>query len=87
MATIGLLAIFATAVVGSYVSTRIFSPRLRRAGIVGVDVHKRARTEIPEMGGLAVVAGFGAATLLGIALVTFYHLFSVRLVEVLADVQ
>jgi len=81
---ISLAAVFLASFLASLVSIQLISPRLRRAGIVGADVHKPDRPKIPEMGGLALVAGFGAALLLGIGLVTFYRAFPARLVEVLA---
>ncbi|HDI10984.1 MAG TPA: hypothetical protein ENF77_01510 [Candidatus Acetothermia bacterium] len=67
---IGLVAVGVSAL-GAW----ILIPRLERAGIVGPDVHKPGRPEIPEMGGLALVAGFGAGVLLGIALTTFWPPF------------
>lgn len=67
---IGLVAVGVSAL-GAW----ILIPRLDRAGIVGPDVHKPGRPEIPEMGGLALVAGFGAGVLLGIALTTFWPPF------------
>lgn len=61
---------------GAFLGARILIPRLRRAGIVGPDVHKPGKPEVPEMGGLALVAGFGAGTLFSISLATFCPLFS-----------
>ncbi len=52
-------------------ATAAFIPKLRRAGITGKDLHKPGQPEIPEMGGLALVAGFTAGVLLAIALETF----------------
>ncbi len=82
---IGLVAL-AVSAFGAW----ILIPRLERAGIVGPDVHKPGRPEIPEMGGLALVAGFGAGVLLAIALTTFWPPFprldSVSLLAVLAVV-
>ena len=60
-------------------------PLLRRAGIVGQDVHKPGRPKVPEMGGLALVAGFGVGMLLAIAMETFWpNLLSVDLTVLLA---
>lgn len=52
-------------------ATAALIPRLRVAGIVGKDLHKRGEPEIPEMGGLALVAGFTVGVLLTIALEAF----------------
>lgn len=46
-------------------------PLLRAAGMVGRDMNKPDRPEVPEMGGLALVAGFAAGVLLGVALEAF----------------
>jgi UDP-N-acetylglucosamine--dolichyl-phosphate N-acetylglucosaminephosphotransferase len=63
----------------------IFNRRLRRAGIVGRDLHKPGQPEISEMGGLAGVAGFASGLLLAAAVMSFFHLFrSVDLVVLLA---
>lgn len=50
----------------------VLIPKLRSAGIVGKDMHKPGQPAIPEMGGLIVVAGFGAGVLLAVALATFF---------------
>jgi UDP-N-acetylglucosamine--dolichyl-phosphate N-acetylglucosaminephosphotransferase len=78
-----LVPIFAFAV--AFITLPVVIPRLRWAGIVGRDVQKPGRPQIPEMGGLALVAGFGAALLVLIALKTFFQVFpEVNLVELLA---
>ncbi|MCS7239921.1 MAG: hypothetical protein NZ651_01545 [Candidatus Bipolaricaulota bacterium] len=46
-------------------------PKLRAAGVLGKDLHKPGQPEIPEMGGLAFLAGFTAGVLLAIALEAF----------------
>jgi len=46
--------------------------RMKSAGVSGIDVHKVAKPQIPEMGGYAIYAGFATslivATFLGISL-------------------
>jgi UDP-N-acetylglucosamine--dolichyl-phosphate N-acetylglucosaminephosphotransferase len=54
----------------SIVSIPVLIRKFSLAGITGVDVHKSDKPSIPEMGGLAIVAGFIAAVLFLIALVT-----------------
>lgn len=46
-------------------------PRLENIGMTGADENKPGRPEVPEMGGIAIVAGFSAAALLAISLVVF----------------
>jgi UDP-N-acetylglucosamine--dolichyl-phosphate N-acetylglucosaminephosphotransferase len=64
---------------------RVAIPRLRRAGIVGRDMHKPDQTYVPEMGGLFLVAGFSTGVMTIIALNTFSQRFlSIDLVQILA---
>lgn len=69
----------------SFTSAWVVLPLLHRAGIAGRDVHKPDKPKIPEMGGLAIVAGAGAGMLLAIAMETFWpNLLSVDLTVLLA---
>ena len=65
------LLIGGCSLVVSLVTTLILIPKLRDAGIVGRDVNKAGQPEVAEMGGLAVVSGFGAGALLAVGMVTF----------------
>jgi len=57
----------------------------KRARIVGKDMHKPGRTEVAEMGGLVIVAGFGSGVITIIAIATFFSgLLSIELVQILA---
>ncbi|MFQ5886727.1 MAG: hypothetical protein ACE5II_05795 [Anaerolineae bacterium] len=47
--------------------------KLRAAGIVGIDVHKLSHPEIPEMGGLAILLGFGGSMLAAMFLLPEYQ--------------
>lgn len=62
---------FALATIVSYMTLGLSIGPLRRAGILGSDVHKASRPMIPEMGGFALASGFGSAVLLTLALVRF----------------
>lgn len=53
----------------------ILIPRLKRVKSAGKDMHKPGQPEVPEMGGLAIVAGFGAGILLALGAISFLHLF------------
>lgn len=71
-----MLGLISAAALGvCLVSAVLLVPRLKRVGIVGPDVHKPGKPKVPEMGGLALVAGFGAGVLLAIALTTFWPRF------------
>jgi len=80
-----IFASFAVALVVAFLSASILSARLKRAGIVGRDLHKPDQPEVSEMGGLGIVVGFGGGILLATAMVSFFHVFSsVDLVVLLA---
>ncbi|HED03566.1 MAG TPA: UDP-N-acetylglucosamine--dolichyl-phosphate N-acetylglucosaminephosphotransferase [Candidatus Fraserbacteria bacterium] len=85
----GWLALLVSFVV-AFIALPVMIPRLGRVGLVGQDMQKPGRPRIPEMGGLALVTGFGAALLVAIALKTFFHLLPrvdlVGLLAVLATV-
>jgi UDP-N-acetylglucosamine--dolichyl-phosphate N-acetylglucosaminephosphotransferase len=55
---------------------------MRKHGIVGVDVHKAQRTRVPEMGGLALVLGVTASTLI---VAVFYNEYVLRIVVFVAS--
>jgi len=77
--------VFLSSCIVAFASVLVLVPRLRWAGVVGKDVNKPGEPEIPEMGGLALVAGFGAGMLLVIAMGTFWpNLLSVDLTVLLA---
>lgn len=47
-------------------------PLLRKAKIVGVDIHKPSQPTVPEMGGLGIVAGFAIGVIFAIAFANFF---------------
>ena len=58
--------------------------RLKKAGIVGKNMHSAIQEEVAEMGGLVVVTGFGAGIFTLIAVKTFFNIFpSVDLISIL----
>ena len=59
----------------SLISVPVLIIRLRKAGIVGEDIHKHRQPLVPEMGGLAVVAGFVAGILFSVAVASFFYGF------------
>lgn len=64
----------AVLVVG-FLVTFFMTPRvgslMKRKGIVGVDVHKKDRPLVPEMGGVAILLGFAFAAVAGLFLFGF----------------
>lgn len=69
----------------TFVFTRLLIPRLARAGITGMDENKPGQPAVPEMGGIAIVAGFSAGMLLAIFFNSFLG-FQFNLVNVLAAI-
>ena len=60
-------------------------PHLKRAKIVGKDMHKPHQPEVAEMGGLVTVAGISSGIITIITIATFFSgLFSVDLIQILA---
>jgi len=49
------LAPFGASLLVAFFAVLILIPHLKRAGIVGKDIHKPDQPEIPEMGRLAIV--------------------------------
>ena len=58
--------------------------RLKKAGIVGKNMHSEIQEEVAEMGGLVIIAGFSAGIFTVIAVKTFFNIFpSVDLIPIL----
>jgi UDP-N-acetylglucosamine--dolichyl-phosphate N-acetylglucosaminephosphotransferase len=64
LSEVGIAIVFAVAGILTFVSTPILGRILKRRGIVGRDVHKLLKIELPEMCGLAILLGLtvGVAT-------------------------
>jgi UDP-N-acetylglucosamine--dolichyl-phosphate N-acetylglucosaminephosphotransferase len=65
-----MLLIFAAAFFITFALTPILKNKLKERGIIGTDLHKPGKVEIPEMGGIAVLAGFS------ISIIAAYYLYS-----------
>ena len=59
----------------SVILTPELARRLRKADLSGRDMHSAGKREIPEMGGIALVAGFGSGILFAVAASSFLHAF------------
>jgi len=94
-----VLVAFGISLFVAFLSASVLIDRLKREGIFGSDIHKPrgifpsslipwGKPEQPvvsEMGGLAIVVGFGAGILLAVAMASFFHVFSsVDLIVLLA---
>jgi UDP-N-acetylglucosamine--dolichyl-phosphate N-acetylglucosaminephosphotransferase len=86
-----MLYVIILAVVISFITTYIFTPKfityLRHIGVVGVDVHKKERPELPEMGGPMILAGFLAGIFFFIWINVFLYKNSVDLVKIFAGIS
>lgn len=70
--TILYLVFFATAfAITLFVIARII-PKMKRRGLIGIDMNKIDKPKIPEMGGIAVLFGFWSA----IMLTLFFHSYT-----------
>ncbi len=80
-----LLLVFIFSSIVSFFSFPIIIPRLKKARITGRNMNSVNQEEIPEMGGLVIVAGFSSGIILIIFLKTFFKLLpDVNLVSLLA---
>jgi UDP-N-acetylglucosamine--dolichyl-phosphate N-acetylglucosaminephosphotransferase len=79
-----LILILLISFLASFVLFPAMIIRLKKAGIVGKNMHSAIQEEVPEMGGLVMVAGFGAGIFTVIAVKTFFNIFpSVDLISIL----
>ena len=79
-----LIGILLISFLASFVLFPAMIIRLKRAGIVGKNMHSAIQEEVTEMGGLVTVAGFGAGIFTVIAVKTFFNIFpSVDLISIL----
>lgn len=53
-------------VFGTWLTIYLIRPLLFDAGLTGVDLHKEGKPEVPEMGGLGIVVGVSAGSVLAI---------------------
>lgn len=67
-----LLSSFAISFLATLIITPYWIIRARKAGLVGIDVHKFDQRKIAEIGGIAVAVGFVFGVLSYIAIKTFY---------------
>ena len=79
-----LIGILLISFLASFVLFPAMIFRLKKEGIVGKNMNSEKQEEVAEMGGLVIIAGFGAGIFTVIAVKTFFNLFpSIDLVSVL----
>jgi len=79
-----LIGILLISFLASFVLFPAMIIRLKKAGIVGKNMNSAIQEEVAEMGGLVMVAGFGAGIFAVIAVKTFFNIFpSVDLTSIL----
>jgi len=79
-----LISILLISFITSFVLFPIMIFRLKKAGIVGKNMNSKTKEEVAEMGGLVIIAGFGAGIFTVIAVKTFFDIFpSIDLISVL----
>ena len=61
-----LILIFASGLAASFLALPVIIEKMRKAGIVGADVHKKGRPIVPEMGGIAVLIGLAVSVTVAI---------------------
>lgn len=80
-----LILVFCISFLTTFSVTPVLIPRLRMAGIVGKDMNKPGQPEVPEMGGLGIIIGFGAAIFLAIAFeICLGEMLTIDLIALLA---
>ncbi|MBD3210382.1 hypothetical protein GF318_03300 [Candidatus Micrarchaeota archaeon] len=79
-AACGILAFTIT-----FILAKVLIPKLRKAGITGKDENKEGAPEIPEMGGISIIAGQSAGLLLAIFFSSFFA-FQLNLPGLLAAI-
>ena len=62
------LIVFAIAFASCFLSLPLLMNIMRKKGIIGDDVHKKDHPSIPEMGGICIIIGLAASSLVGILL-------------------
>ncbi len=58
--------VFLASLISTLIVTPVFIKRLKAAGITGKDIHKMGKSEVAEMGGLAIIFGFSVGAFIAI---------------------
>ncbi|MGQ9680147.1 MAG: hypothetical protein ACUVV4_05220, partial [Candidatus Bathyarchaeia archaeon] len=63
-----IIVIFSINFIITFLATPLFSKKLKKLEFVGVDVHKKDKPTIPEMGGIAILIGLIVSISVGVCL-------------------
>src|SRR3989344_2319285 len=67
-----ILIILALSFIVTLISSKFWIRAARKVGLLGKDMHKLDKREIPEMGGVAVLCGFFIGVFFYVAFMTFF---------------
>jgi len=68
----------------TFVSIPLLIPRLKRRGLLGLDMNKYSKPRVPELGGISLLFGFSFSIMLAIFIHTYLHLLQLDLTVMLA---
>jgi UDP-N-acetylglucosamine--dolichyl-phosphate N-acetylglucosaminephosphotransferase len=66
------------------ISIPLLIPRLKKRGLLGIDMNKYSKPAVPELGGISLILGFSFGIMLAIFMHTYLHLLELNLTVVLA---
>lgn len=81
---LSILAVFLVSFVFTYFAIGPLIRRLSGRGLVGVDMNKFSKPEIPELGGIAVIFGFAIAIMAAIFMYYYLEILGLNLTVILA---
>ncbi len=85
---IGMLAsgliVFLSSFLTTFILIPALIPRLKKRGLVGIDMNKLSKPKVAELGGIALVVGFCFSTMLAIFLHTYFGAIKLNLTILLA---
>ena len=82
------LLIFTVSFLTTFIATPWIMPKLKKANLTGIDINKRDKPVLPEMGGFVIVFGFSAGVLLSIFMYTFSeHVSSIFGISIISELH
>ena len=68
-----MILAFIVSFIVTFLCVPVLIRKFKEAGITGKDVNKAGKPDVPEMGGMAIIAGFAAGAFFAIAVTTLMH--------------